>query len=223
MLRRHQLGLKGTPGDCDKINKCVSNVEITYLSIPADAESHARRFGAQRDGSGCWYVVGTVPNELRNYLPRKQNASFYEFTPTCPRCGATMRKTIGKAGDAFWGCVTHFATGCKGTIDYRDYLDDAAPSLSIGDFLPRPERSFLLPDLSLGKYGDAPASMASDRLQDAWSDIIRHALDILGGELQVRRWMTQPKVRFKNRAPLEMMVTESGCAAVKALLDEVWR
>lgn len=194
--------------------------EVTYLNVPQDAAGHAARFGAKRDpGTSTWYVVGPIHSELRNYVPRPTNQRFHELAPLCPSCGGPTRKIVNRWGQPFWSCVAHFSTGCPGTVDYLDYLDDVAPSAFVGDYLPKVVASLLGP----AEPPAPPTEKPSHPLKARWGEIVQEAAGILGGDRKAAAWLLQGKLAFLNKAPVEMLGTEAGCDAVLKLLREVWK
>lgn len=194
--------------------------ELTFLSVPGDATGHAERFGAQYDVRiGAWFVVGPVPGELQNYIPREKNQRFHEVAPQCPVCGAPTRKLISRKGDMYWACIARFRTGCKGTVDYLKYLDDVAPVATVGGFLPKLAGSLFGPK-------ELPENAPLDRpnpLKERWMQIALEALKTLGNDKQVLRWLEQPKVALGKKAPFQILGTEAGCDAVLTLLRDVWK
>jgi hypothetical protein len=195
--------------------------DITYLNVPRDAEAHAKRFGAQRDASGNWYVIGEVPGELLNYLPKQPNRHFHDVPPGCPVCGSGMRKSIDRSGNLYWVCMARFRTGCRGQIDYIDYLDRVAPVSAVGDFLPKLAGPLLLPG------GNTPhAQSGLDRrmphpLRERWVRIVKLAFEILGNDRQVMCWLSKAKVALGGKPPIQMLGTKRGCDAVQRLLSEL--
>lgn len=194
--------------------------EITILSVPADGTEHPKRFGAQFDPrTSTWFVVGRVPRELFNYIPRLKNQAFQEVAPTCPVCGSPTRKLVNFVGNPFWSCVTHFKTGCPGVVDYLDYLDAVEPPAKVGNYLPTVVGSLFGPS--------DPPSDTNERnphpLKPKWHEIIREAGAVLRDDKQAVRWLFEPKVAFNGKAPVEMCGTEAGCEAVLKLLREVWK
>lgn len=194
--------------------------EITVLSVPPDAEGHAERFGAKRDrATGRWTVIGEIPLELYNYLPRSKNSPFQEVAPPCPLCGAPTRRLVNDEGRLFWACVLHVKTGCQGIVDYQDYLDYASPAARIGDFLPNVYGSLFW------KSGPPVKQVPQTPhpLRGRWFSLVQEAASVLGGDKQVVQWLYQPKRAFDNKPPIEMLGTEAGCDAVVALLRDVWK
>lgn len=193
---------------------------MTYLSIPSDALAHAERFGARQDsGTGVWFVVGPIPSELKNYIPRPKNQRFQEVAPPCPMCGAPTRKAISRSGQPYWSCVARFKIGCPGTVDYLDYLDDMAPVSSVGDHLPHFVGSLFGPTDSSA----LPIEKTPHPLKARWVAIVQEASQVLGGDREAVLWLLQRKLAFSNRAPIELLGTEAGCGEVVALLRDVWR
>jgi len=194
--------------------------KITYLKVPPDAESHAKRFGARRDhGSGAWFVVGPIPSELENYVPRQANQQFYEVAPPCPLCGAPTRKLVNRGGQPYWSCLTRFTSGCKGVVDYLDYLDEMSPTVSVGDFLPKVVGSLF----GSGQSAVAPVKGPPEALKTRWEQIVCQAASVLGSDRQAIAWLFLPKVVLGNKAPVDVLVTDAGCDKVLQLLKEVWR
>ena len=193
--------------------------EITILSVPSDAAEHAERFGAKHDATnGSWIVVGAVPRELLNYVPRPKNQRFQETAPRCPLCGSPTRRLINSAGNPFWACVTYFKTGCPGVVDYLDYLDSVEPLAKVGKFLPKLAGSLFGPS-------EPPPdnnAKAPHPLKQRWQEVVQEAGAVIGDDNQAVRWLYQPKVAFNNKTPLEMCDTEAGCDAVLKMLRDVW-
>lgn len=192
---------------------------ITVLDVPQDAAEHAKRFGAQFDSrTSTWFVVGPIPRELLNYVPRPKNQRFSEVAPSCPVCGAPTRKFVNYKGDPFWGCVTYFKVACPGVVDYLDYLDDVEPLAKVGKYLPRVVGSLFGPS--------EPPQETHERkphpLKPRWHQIIREAAVVLGDDKQAVRWLYEPKIAFNNNAPVQMCGTEAGCDAVLELLRDAW-
>lgn len=193
---------------------------LTILSVPADSAEHAERFGAQRDSvSGIWYVVGPIPNELQNYIPRPKNQRFQEVAPSCPKCGAPTQKLISRKGDLYWACVMRFKKDCPGVVDYLKYLDAVAPLATVGEFLPKVVGSLFGP----AESPPPPVDQKSHPLKPRWIEIAQAALETLGDERQALRWLDHPKVALKNKTPFLVLGTEAGCDAVLNLLRDVWK
>lgn len=198
-------------------------VKTTLLAVPEDAIAHAKRFGAKYDPTTKqWFVTGDVPRELLNYLPRVANQQFHEPTPSCPQCGGAMRKIYRVDGSAFWGCLAYFRTGCRGLIDYVEYLEALAPLTTLGDFLPNEK------GLKSVSEAQTPTLRSLQRkpphhLTARWLAITQEALQLIGSERRATRWLEQPKLAFNNKSPTEMMGTDEGCDAVVRLLREIWR
>lgn len=194
--------------------------EITILSVPHDATGHAKRFGAMRDhATGTWYVVGKIPAELQNYVPRPENKRFNELAPPCPSCGGPTRKVIGHGGQPFWSCVANRRAGCRGVVNYLDYLDAVAPVVKVGAFLPKVVGSLFGP----AESPTTSAPKGPHPLKEKWREIVQEAATVLGDDKQAVRWLFEPKLAFKNKAPVEMCGTDAGCRAVVELLRDVWK
>lgn len=193
--------------------------EITILSVPPDLVEYVERFGAKYDSkNGSWYVVGPVPPELLNFVPRFKNQRFQEVAPKCPVCGSPTRKLVNRAGNPFWACVTYFKTRCPGVVDYLDYLDDVQPLAKVGNYLPKLAGSlFGPPEPTANNNGKAPHPLRS-RLEQ----IVQEAWVVFGDHKVVERWLFFPKVAFNNKTPAEMCRTEAGCDAVLEMLQDVW-
>lgn len=193
--------------------------EITILIVPRDAVEHAERFGAKFDSkNGSWFVVGPVPRELLNYVPRPRNQRFQEAAPRCPLCGSPTRKLVNSAGNPFWACVTYFKTGCPGVVDYLDYLDVVEPLAKVGKFLPKLAGSLFGPSESPPDNNEK----APHPLKPRWQEVVQEAGTVIGDDRQAVRWLYQPKVAFNYKTPLEMCGTEAGCDAVLKMLRDVW-
>ena len=193
---------------------------VTFLDVPADAFAHAKRFGAKRNRSGNWYVTGEIPHELLNYLPKRPNSKFYEFVPSCPICGASMRKHMYRDGKLLWRCYKRFQSRCQGAIDYLDYLDKIAPTAKIGDLLARDEGQGQTATPTPGDSQAQPTVL--NPLKRRWEQIVNEALVTLGSRRQVMAWLQQPKLALGNKSPMETLGTEDGCNAVMKLLQALW-
>lgn len=194
--------------------------KITYLTVPNDAAEYARRFGAQRDALGQWFVVGVVPSDLLNFLPRLPNPLFYELEPPCPVCGALMRKVQTKSGNLLWICPARKRTGCDGLLRYEDYLQQVAPVTTLRDFLPQ-MGTLLLPAAPREEPSEPPKPTPPHPLRERWTAIVRRAFEVIGDARQVMLWLEQPKVALGFNAPIRMLGSEEGCAAVVRLLEEL--
>lgn len=194
--------------------------EITYLEVRLDAQSHARRFGAKRDGAGRWYFAGPVPDELLNYLPRKATRRIDEAPPECPLCRAEMRKAISQSGNLYWACTERNKTGCTGWLDYVTYLERVAPLPVLGELSAAQIESFMSGLSSLNDTNDRRRT--KHPLYDRWLDIVKLAFAALGNERQVMRWMTQPKLALGRKTPLRKLGSTEGCDSVERLLRELW-
>ena len=197
--------------------------KITLLVVPDDAIAHAVRFGAERDPiTNQCYVIGEVPKELLNYLPKVANRPFLEPVPSCPKCGGPMRKIYRFDGNAFWGCFAYFRTGCKGAIDYVDYLQQIAPANTLTDFLPTKEGLTSVEVTTTTPFNSLKAK-PPHHMAARWKAITQEALQAIGTERKAIRWLEQPKVAFANKSPIEMMATHKGCDAVEQVLRDIWR
>ncbi len=194
--------------------------EITYLEVRLDAESHAKRFGAQRDSFGRWYVTGQVPNELLNYLPRKASRRIDEVAPECPICRATMRKEISRSGNPYWVCTERRTTGCAGWLDYVKYLEKVVPLPALGELASAQVESLVSELSSL----ESPKGRGRTKhpLHERWLDIVTLAFAVLGNQRQVMRWMTQPKLALGQKTPILILGTAEGCDMVEHLLRKLW-
>lgn len=194
--------------------------EIIYLNIPNDVAEYARRFGARRDASGQWYIVSAVPRELSNFLPRSPNSLFYERIPSCPMCGALMRRIQSRTGNLLWLCTARGRTGCDGSILYEDYLQKVEPVTTLGDFLPQ-MGTLLLPAAQHNNTHEQLDPKLPHPLRERWIAIVQRAFEVLGSERQVMLWLEQPKVALGLKAPIQMLGSVEGCAAAAQLLEEL--
>jgi hypothetical protein len=159
--------------------------EITYLNIPSDAAEYARRFGALRDRSGQWFVVGLIPRELINFLPRQANPRFYEWEPPCPICGALMQKVMATSKNWLWLCTARRRTGCKGRMRYEEYLEKVEPTKTLGDYLPK--LGTLLQPASPQKDPDQSLKPKhSHQLRERWIEIVRRAFEAIGVDARTK-------------------------------------
>lgn len=193
--------------------------DVTILSVPPDAVSHAERFGAQSDrATGVWFVVGPVPRELLNYIPRTKNLLFQEVSPKCPLCGSPTRRLVNSVGNPFWACVTYFKASCPGVVDYLDYLDAVEPLVKVGKFLPKVTGSLFGP----AEPPPDKKENSANPLKSRWQEIVDEAGVVIGDDKQAVRWLYQPKVALNNKTPLEMCRTEAGCDVVLKMLRDIW-
>jgi len=193
--------------------------EITYLEVRPDAEQHAKRFGAEKDGSGRWYVAGPVPNELMNYLPRKAGRRIKEIAPECPFCRGDMRKRVSRSGNLYWACAEWNRTGCTGTVDYVKYLEQVSPLPVLGEVASAQIQSLVS---GLSSPEDPKGGERKHPLHERWLDIVTLAFAVLGNQRQVMRWMMQPKIALGRKTPILALGTAEGCDAVEHLLRELW-
>lgn len=187
----------------------------TILVVSSDCAAHAQRFGAIRTSSGIWYAVEPLSPELQNYLPRQKNQPFYENPPPCQICGTDTRKFINRQGQSFWRCQR---PSCPGAVDYLDYLEAAAPTKTLGQFLPVAIDSLLIHSNQPDQKDEKPPHP----LRPRWQHIVTEAAATLGSPTRVLRWLEQPKVALGNLAPMKLLDTDEGCDAVLKLLREIW-
>lgn len=194
--------------------------EIIYLNVSDDAAGYACRFGAKRNATGQWFVVGLVPRELLNFLPRQPNPLFYERELPCPRCGALTRKVQTKIGGLLWVCTARNRTGCDGIIRYEDYLQEVDPITTLGDFLPQ-LGTLLLPAAPPEEPNKISKPENQHPLRERWIALVQQAFEIIGDGRRVMLWLDQPKVALGLKTPMQMLGSVEGCAAVARLLDEL--
>lgn len=66
-----------------------------------------------------------------------------------------------------------------------------------------------------------PPSMPTNEtllLHQHWEEIIALAVEQLGSEKAVNRWLEIPKMAFSGETPIKVMTTPHGCERVKELL-----
>ena len=113
----------------------------------------------------------------------------------------------------------HIQDGCRGVVDYLEFLDAEAPLATVGDFLPKVVGSLFGPAKSLAP----PVEKKPHPLKARWAEIAQLALETLGDEKQALRWLELPKATLNSKAPLLLLGTEAGCDAVLNLLRDVWK
>jgi ssDNA-binding Zn-finger/Zn-ribbon topoisomerase 1 len=184
-------------------------MEKIFLEIPDAMLAYAAAYGAVMDAqSKRWYVVGGVPIELLNFVPKPVRGAPPESHPDCPKCGSNMKKRYNRRdGGAFWGCTRY--PQCTGTVDWKyempPYLAEGLkPILAAqGGNSPEPKGSNFL-DIAL--------------LKPSMERVVTLAAEKLGGTKAARRWLDTPKVALQGKKPLELMGSVEGCQQVEQLL-----
>lgn len=192
----------------------------TELVVPPGLSHYAATHGAKFDKRrGKWVVVGTIPSELVNFLPRPAPAERTKLEPPrCPTCGCEMRIVRSRAGEEFWGCSQFRATGCRQSISLEKHLDslgrpvmpavvDALAFNPVAGRAPRPSGG--------SSRNEGPDSEVERSIRD----IVERGATILGRDLPV--WLRSPKLALGNVSPVSMMSTSEGRRKVLDLLDRI--
>lgn len=190
----------------------------TYLDTSDGMTAYAKRYGAEFDHErGQWYVDGEVRHELLGLLPKQPRRPVYKVVPFCPICGAFAEQKERKSdGHLFWGCSQFIKTGCRGSVDYDDYLNA----------LTAPEKARNISEfICAGGDNKDPSSVAvtnklqiPSELRSEIEKIVALAIITLGGRQSAERWLATPKYSLKGKAPLEVMTSIQGCCAVERLV-----
>ncbi len=191
----------------------------TYLNTPGGMHEYAHRHGAVFDQDlHKWYVVGEVPPDLENLVPKAPNKKPDQVVaPSCPLCGfhTILRKNRVGLGD-FWGCSQHFKSGCRGLVDYDDHLDNL-------DVRGVPTAFDALRRNSPAEKNKRPAEKEEPRpiepaLRLEIEEITKLAVEVLGGLHQSEKFLTTPKIGLQGKTPVDRMKTAEGCVEVKQLI-----
>ncbi len=193
----------------------------TYLNVEDGMHEYAKRHGASFDKQRQqWFVIGEVPPELVNLVPKQPNKpANHIVAPACPRCGFhTVKLPNKKDGSMFWGCSQYRVSGCRGSVDYEEYLDTLGTknSKSIIEAL-QPDVPEHINPTQAKRYGIAEVTPA---VRAEIAEIATFAQKVFRSPQQSERWLTSPKVGLQGRTPIESMKSLDGCRQVKALILE---
>lgn len=194
----------------------------TYLDtsdgLSGYAESHGAQFDKQRRQ---WYVVGEVPLDLLNLVPKKSRGKTPAVVaPSCPICGFHTRLIEGKNGP-FFGCSQYPISGCRGSIDHDRYLESVGLPVarSVGDIL-NPVPSIQSTPAGLPAKSSTPKLRPN--LESAIHEIERLCSTEFSSKAELDRWLKTPKRALNGKTPLECMSTLDGCKKVKHLIQTRW-
>lgn len=189
----------------------------TELIVPSEMGPYAKKHGATFDQvSARYFVIGEVPSELVNFLPRERREKAHIQPPTC-RCGLHTRLiTNTKSGSWFYGCSNY--PHCRQTVDYEKHLRDIGSSgdmSAVSALSKEPE-----PKRSRGKalVSETVKSGYPIEYQSEMADLVRVGVEVLGSQTQLLKWLSGPKVSLEGQAPTELMKTVEGCRKVKSVL-----
>lgn len=199
----------------------MTKKDRTYLDTSDGMAAYAKRYGAEYDPElGQWYVDGEVPNELLGLIPKQTRTPVYKAAPFCPICRAhTIERTRNSDGHMFWGCSQFAKTGCKGAIDYDDYLDSLAESEKARPataFFSRGEEKKILDGVSDSSKPPVPPELRSE-IERVLASVTKE----LGGTHAAEKWLSTPKFGLKGKIPLQVMTSVDGCQEVEMLVLEV--
>ena len=190
----------------------------TYLDTSDGLSEYAKGFGAIFDKKRReWYVVGEVPQDLLNLVPKQPREKAPPVVPpSCPLCRFPTKLREGRNGP-FFGCTQFAKTDCKGTVDYDIYLEN------IGQPRPKSIGSILIPGTLQKAHIVPPASSVncklSPELQSAIKEIENLCVAEFSRKWEFDRWLKTPKVTLNGKTPLECMLTLEGCKRVKHLIQ----
>lgn len=188
----------------------------TYLNTSDGMHEYAKRHGAVFDEERQqWCVVGDVPAELENLIPREANKRApHIVAPACPLCGFHTILRSTKKKDLFWGC-SQFPR-CRGSIDYEKYLD------IVGVETTKHAIDALGSSTSGKSSAQQPKFIKKEslppELQTAISEIAFLAEAAFGSLERAHNWLRTPKVGLSGRTPLGAMQKLEGCQQVKQLI-----
>lgn len=193
----------------------------TYLDTSDGLGEYAKNCGAQYDKHRCeWYVVGEVPHELLNLVPKPARGRAPPIVaPSCPVCGYHMKVVKGIHGP-FFGCSQYVRSGCKGSINYDKYLDSIGMPLpmSVGNILePRS-----LPNGSASPPAKKEPQALHPDLQLAIKEVENLCLAEFSSKPELERWLNAPKRALDGKSPLGCLSTIDGCNKVNHLLRSRW-
>jgi hypothetical protein len=190
-----------------------------YLVVPTEMIGYAKHHGARFDGGKReFYVVGDVPAELFNFLPREApKAKPHVVAPMCPICTFHMVLiTNTKSGSWFYKCAQRFVRNCRGTVDYERHLKSvgqATDGSAFSAFASSQENG-----TAVVKAKSVPKASLTMTHKIAVAEIAQLGVEILGSSASFKSWLESPKTALGKRSPLEEMRTLEGCEKVNALL-----
>jgi ssDNA-binding Zn-finger/Zn-ribbon topoisomerase 1 len=190
----------------------------TYLNVPSEMVSYAKRHGAIFDRSRQrFYVLGDAPSELVNLLPRPEVKRPHIVPPQCPKCGFhTVLIKNTKSGAWFFGCSRYRSHGCKGSVDYDKHLASLGipnDTSALGSL-----RRISDPENESCDSAEQKRPGVSAEYREAFQEVVQLGIDTLGSQAQFMKWLIEPKVALKGRTPTEALKSLEGCADVKRLL-----
>lgn len=190
----------------------------TYLNVPNEMVSYAKRHGAYFDKEQRrFYVLGEVPSDLCNLLPKEEVKRPYIVPPSCPKCGfhtELIKNT--KSGAWFYGCSRYRSHGCKGSVDYDKHLiahGEATETTAFSSL-----KKVRDPEITKRVASGRSRLGVSVKYQEAFADVVKLGVDILGSPAQFKKWLTERKVGLGGRTPTDVMKTLQGCGDVKKIL-----
>ena len=190
----------------------------TYLDTSDGLSEYAKGFGAIFDKQRReWFVVGEVPQDLLNLVPKKPREKAPQVVPpSCPLCGFHTKLIEGRNGP-FFGCSQFAKTDCRGSVDYDSYLEN------IGQSPPKSIGSILNPGTTQKAQIVPPASSVNTKLslelQSAIKEIENLCVAEFSRKWEFDRWLKTPKVTLNWKTPLQCMLTLEGCKRVKHLIQ----
>lgn len=199
----------------------------TYLDTSDGMAPYAERYGALFDETcNRWYVVGEVPSELIGLLPKEKRVAAYKAVPSCPLCGSYCEEKVRRSdGALFWGCSKYSRTGCRGAINYDDYLASLPADRSSQravDFLKEEEIGSPHQAEIKEQLGTHNPSGMSDELRSEIMRITALVVDQLGSAKSVSRWLATPMPSLKGKTPLQAMISVEGCLQVEKIILSLW-
>lgn len=190
--------------------------QVTWLAVPLDAASYARRHGARWSARDrAWFVVGDVPPELVNYLPAEERSKVAAGPVQCPICSAPMFRRLNRQdGTYFWGCMRWPTFGCKGAVSLESTVD-------MGDSPIKSAADWLLGQVEAGRRPDSCLNGRELASREALTELLSAAILVLGSVEQTVKWLRMKKVGLGYKMPVECLGTADGRAAVLKLLDSI--
>jgi hypothetical protein len=196
--------------------------ERTYLDTSDGMGEYAKGYGALYDKRrGQWYVVGEVPLDLLNLIPKVPRSKAPPVVaPSCPICGFHTKLIEAKNGP-FYGCSQHAISGCRGSIDHDRYLE------TIGQPRPKSVGNILNPGASEKSGRAVPPAKTSTikmnpKLRSAIKEIEKRCVAEFSSKAELDRWLSVPKRALDGKTPLECMSTLEGCKKVIHLIKTRW-
>lgn len=182
----------------------------TYLVVPSAHAKYAKQHGAQFDQQERqWFVSGDVPDELSSYLIKPARTRDYtkEKGLACPDCHAPMVVRRARSGDRppFWGCTRY--PNCHGTRTMNETVADTQWQRAPEPLLEAPQET-------------PPPGDTDAQLRHIVAETLLLCRSYLPDGQQWKVWLHAPRVRFGNKAALDVMTTVEGCQDVQELLRE---